>query len=178
MALKATVHKLELTISDTNRHHYQTYPLMVACHPSETQGRMALRIAAFALYADDNLAFSRGISATDEPDLWQKSLTGDIEHWIDLGWPDEKRLSKACGQSQKVTILSYGRHGPIWWNAIKDKVDRFKHLRIFYVGEEAIETLAPLMEAKALSATISDDSCWLSTDAVSAEITLAEWKGT
>ena len=176
MAIKATVHKLELTVSDTNRHHYQTYPLTIACHPSETQGRMALRVAVFALFAEENLSFCRGISATDEPDLWQKDLTGDIEHWIELGWPDEKRLSKACGQSQKVTVISYGRHGPIWWEAIKAGLSRYAHLHVLYVGDDAIENLAPLMDSKALNATITDDDCWLTSDEVSVPLTLISWK--
>ena len=176
MALKSSVYKVELTVSDTDRHHYATYPLTVACHPSETDGRMVLRLAAFALFAEENLAFTRGVSATDEPDVWQKDLTGAIEHWVELGWPDEKRLGKACGQSQQVTVVSYGRTAGPWWQPMAEKCQRYKNLRVLFVGEDAIEQLAPLAGAKTLSATISDGNLWLASDDHSVEIKPERWQ--
>ncbi|MEQ8953254.1 MAG: YaeQ family protein, partial [Gammaproteobacteria bacterium] len=36
MAIKATIFKCELVISDLERHYYQTHNLTIARHPSET----------------------------------------------------------------------------------------------------------------------------------------------
>ena len=44
----------------------------------------------------------RALSSDDEPDLWRRDYTGDIELWIDLGQPDESRLRKACGTGGTV----------------------------------------------------------------------------
>ena len=98
MAVGAKVHKVELHVSDLDRHHYGTHPLVLAQHPSETDERVMLRVLAFALFADERLAFGRGLSTDDEPDLWRKDLTGAIEQWIELGQPDESRVRKACGR--------------------------------------------------------------------------------
>ena len=103
MAQKATVYKAELQIANINEGYYHTHNLTIACHPSETTERMMLRILAFALNANDNLAFTKGISTDDEPDLWQIEDNGDISLWIELGTPDERRIRKACGRSSKVT---------------------------------------------------------------------------
>ena len=99
MALKATVRRIELQLSDMDRHHYATYPLTLAQHPSETDARLMARVVAFALNAHERLEFGRGLSSDDEPDLWRKDLTGAIDLWIDLGQPDEARVRRACGRA-------------------------------------------------------------------------------
>ena len=89
MALKATIHKVQLQIADMDRHYYADHALTVAQHPSETDERMMVRLLAFALNADASLTFGRGVSTEGEPDLWRKDLTDAIEVWIQLGQPDE-----------------------------------------------------------------------------------------
>ena len=115
MALKATIFKAELNVADLDRHVYADFSLTLARHPSETDERMMLRLLAFALHADERLEFGRGISTEDEPDLWCKSLSGEIELWVDLGTPDRNRLRKACGRSHSVVLYAYGgRAVPVW----------------------------------------------------------------
>jgi uncharacterized protein YaeQ len=75
MALKATIYKTQLNVADMDRQVYADFSLTVARHPSETDERMLMRILAFALHADEELEFGRGISTDDEPDLWRKQLT-------------------------------------------------------------------------------------------------------
>ena len=100
MALKATVVKVELQVSDMDRHYYATHNLTLAQHPSETDERLMVRLLAFALFAQERLEFGRGLSNEEEPDLWLRDYTGDIEQWIDLGQPDESRIKKACGRAR------------------------------------------------------------------------------
>jgi uncharacterized protein YaeQ len=102
MALKSTIYKAELQIADMDRHYYADHALTIARHPSETDERMMVRVAAFALFAQERLEFCKGLSDTDEPDLWQKDLTGAIETWIEVGQPDERRIAKASGRSNEV----------------------------------------------------------------------------
>lgn len=71
MALRATVHKADLHIADNDRGYYGSHSVTVARHPSETDERMMVRLLAYALFADESetLAFTRGLSETEEPDL-------------------------------------------------------------------------------------------------------------
>ena len=104
MATKATISKALLNIANMDSQYYAEHNLTMAKHPSETDLRLMVRLVAFILNADENLVFTKGISQEDEPDLWKKSLGGDIELWIDLGQPDVKRIKKACGRSKEVII--------------------------------------------------------------------------
>src|SRR5690606_34238697 len=103
--------------------------LTLAQHPSETDQRLMVRLLAFALFAEERLEFGRGLSTDDEPDLWRKSLTGEIEHWIELGQPDESRLRKACGRARRVSLVGFfGRGFGIWWEKNAAALSRLGNL--------------------------------------------------
>ena len=95
MAIGSTINKVSLSIANMDSHYYATHELTVAQHPSENDFRLMVRLIAFIANANENLTFTKGLSTDDEPELWQKSLTGEIELWIELGQPDEKRIRKA-----------------------------------------------------------------------------------
>ena len=94
MALKSTIHKVRLTLSNLNIHHYQDYSLTIAKHPSENDLRMMIRILAFAMSAQEELQFTKGLSSDSEPDIWKINHDGSIEHWIELGLPDAQKQIK------------------------------------------------------------------------------------
>lgn len=146
MALKATVHRATLQVSDLDRHHYATYTLTLAQHPSETDARLMVRLLAFGLFADERLEFGRGLSSEGEPDLWQRSRTGEIEHWIELGQPDEAELRRACGRSRRVTVVGYsGRGFGLWWEKNAAGLARCSNLGVVELPAGSTETLAPLL---------------------------------
>lgn len=145
MALKSTIQKVQLEISDMDRGYYATHALTLAQHPSETGERLMVRVLAFAMHADDRLEFGAGLSADDEPDLWRKSLTGEIELWVDLGQPDEQRIRKACGRARQVVIVTYsGRSADIWWEKIAPSLARSKNLTVIDIPSAAVPDLAAL----------------------------------
>ena len=144
MALKATICKASLQVADVDRNYYAEHALTVARHPSETDERMMARLLAFALNAHERLTFCKGLSDTDEPDLWQKDLTGAIEHWIEVGQPDDKRLLRACGRAEKVTVYAYGNRAELWWQPLAEKLDRAKNLAVWRVPVSAVQALDPL----------------------------------
>lgn len=164
MALKATIHKAELIISNMDAAYYHTHALTLAQHPSETIERLMLRLVVFALHANEYLAFTRGISALDEPDVWQKSATGDIELWIELGEPEERRLRQACGLAREVWLYSYGRGSDVWWQGMQMKITRLKNLRVLRIAPTTLVELAKLHQRNMqLQATIQDNQLWLSS---------------
>lgn len=146
MALKSTVVRAELQISDLDRHYYASHNLTLAQHPSETDERLMVRLLAFALHADERLEFGRGLSQDDEPDLWLKELTGEIDLWIDLGQPDEARIRKACGRSRKVVVVTYsGRSAEIWWEKNGGSLARCGNLTLIDISAQTVEELTALM---------------------------------
>jgi uncharacterized protein YaeQ len=156
MATKATIYKLLLNIANMDSHYYADHNLTMAKHPSETDLRLMIRLIAFILNADEDLVFCKGISQEDEPDLWKKSLGGDIELWIDLGQPDKKRIKKACGRSEQVIIYTYQEGmAASWWKQIETSLTRFSNLQVIHLEIDGdIELLAK--RAMSLQANISD----------------------
>lgn len=146
MALKATVHKATLQVSDLDRHYYASHALTLAQHPSETDQRLMVRLLAFALFADERLAFGRGVSSDDEPDLWRHSLSGEIEQWIELGQPDEARLRRACGRAREVIVLGYAaRAFDLWWEKNAAGLARLDNLKVLDLPAGSAEALGALL---------------------------------
>ena len=147
MALKATIFKVTLHIADMDRQYYADHSLTLARHPSETDERMMIRVLAFALNASDTLEFTKGLSTDDEPELWAKTLTNDIELWIELGLPDEDRVRKACNRSDKVVLYTYGgRAVPVWWDKHHSKLARFSNLEVIDLPAEDTAELANMAQ--------------------------------
>ncbi len=143
MAPNARIIKVELQVNDMDRHYYQAHALTLAQHPSETDLRAMVRLLAFALHADPRLEFGRGLSTEDEPDLWQKDLTGRIERWIEVGQPDESRLRKASGRADQVVVLNYGgRSADLWWEKNAGALERIRNLTVFDLSADAGEAIA------------------------------------
>ena len=166
MAQKATIYKVELSVSDMDRSYYETHNLTVAKHPSETDERLMLRIIAFALNAHEKLEFSKGISTDDEPDIWQKSLSGELELWVALGLPSEKIIRQSCGKANEVIIYCYGgRTAEIWWEKIKNSTTRFNNLQVISFSEKDTSELAKqASRSMKLHVSIQDGDVMVSID--------------
>jgi uncharacterized protein YaeQ len=167
MALNSTIYKVELQVSDMDRHYYATHALTLARHPSETEERLMVRLLAFALYAEDRLEFGKGISDEDEPALWRKAYTDEIELWIEVGQPDETRIRKACGRSRQVVVINYGGNAAeIWWNKNASALARNKNLTVLDIPVATVaELVALLQRGMRLQALIQDGQLQLMNDA-------------
>jgi uncharacterized protein YaeQ len=158
MAPKATIVKAELQVSDMDRHYYASHNLTLAQHPSETTERLMVRLLAFALHADERLEFGRGLSDEDEPALWRRDYTGEIEQWIELGQPDESRIRKASGRAQQVVVVNYGgRAADVWWNKNAATLARLKNLTVIDIDAESVDAITTLFDrGMRLTAMIQD----------------------
>ncbi|KAF0814886.1 hypothetical protein IGB42_00942 [Andreprevotia sp. IGB-42] len=166
MAIKATIFKADLNITDMDRGYYASHALTIARHPSETDERMMLRVLAFARHASESLEFGRGISDDEDATIWQKNLVDEIEVWVELGLPDEKRLRKACNRAAEVWLYAYGgRQAEMWWDSIKGQMIRFDHLHVVTIAPETFSALGAMAaRTMQLQATIQDGQLWLSND--------------
>jgi len=163
MALKSTIYKADLQIADMDRHYYQDHSLTLARHPSETDERLMVRLLAFVRHAHEALVFAKGLSDVDEPDLWQKDLTGAIELWIDVGQPDDRRMLKACGRASEVIVYSYSSTSAIWWSQAGNRVERARNLTVYNLAAETSAALAAMARrSMQLQCTIQDGQIWIS----------------
>ncbi len=176
MAIKATVYKASVQIADMDRSVYADHTLTLARQPSETDERLMVRLLAFALHVptDDHqgaLQVARGMADADEPDLWQKSLTGELLHWIEVGQPDERRLIKACGRAARVTLYVYSQAASIWWAGVQPKLARLSNLAVWQLPAEQSQALAKLAaRSMTLQVTVQEGQVWVGDAHASVEI--------
>jgi uncharacterized protein YaeQ len=162
MAQNATIHKATLGVSDVDRGYYAEHALTIARHPSETDERMMVRVLAFALNAHERLAFGRGLSEAEEPDLWERDATGAIAHWIEIGQPDERAMLRAAGRAARVSVYAYRSGAEKWWAPIATALDRAKNLAVWRIPNDASRRLAALCaRTMTLLCTIQDGAVWL-----------------
>ena len=177
MALKSTIYKAQLQIADMDRQLYADHALTLALHPSETEERLLVRLLAFALNVPHDttrgaLQFARGLSDSDEPDLWQHDLSGQLVQWIEVGQPDERRLSKACARAERVTLYCFGSAADIWWNGIRNKLTRLSNLSLWQIPAAQAQALAQFAaRSMQWQLSIQDGHVWLSSGAHSLELT-------
>lgn len=170
MALKPTIYKLNISLSDLDRDYYDTLNLTVALHPSETLERMMVRILAFCLNASEQLRFTKGLSSPDEPDIWAHTLDGQISIWIDIGEPSIERVKKATRLAKRVKVYCFNPKSDIWWEQSQNKLGQL-NAAIIQFPWAGIQSLAALVErTMKLSVTITDDSAYVATELGECEI--------
>jgi uncharacterized protein YaeQ len=177
MALKATIYKAQLQIADMDRGVYGDHNVTIARHPSEADERMMIRLLAFALNvpADDkkgHLEFAKDLWDVDEAALWHKDYTDAILHWIDVGQPDDKRLMRAAGRAERVSVYSFASSTPVWWKTMETKLTRAANLVVWQIDAAQSQALAKLANRTIqLQVTVQDGTVWMSTGTESVEIT-------
>lgn len=177
MAQKATIYKVELSVSDMDRHYYETHKLTVAKHPSETDERLMVRLLAFALNAHEQLEMTKGLSSDDEPDIWQKSLSGELELWVALGLPSEKVVRQSCGKSDAVVVYSYGKTADMWWDKIKNSTTRFNNLQVVNFSQDDTSALEKLANrSMRMQVNIQDGEVMVSVDDTIVNLSPVMWK--
>jgi uncharacterized protein YaeQ len=186
LALKSTIFKANLSIADIDNGYYADHALTLARHPSETDERMMIRLVALALNAhrlqtecggDGVLAFGAGLSNPEDPDVSLRDFTGRTRLWIEVGQPEDKPLSKACGKADQVCVYCFAHAAEIWWRGIETKLTRLDNLHVYRIPTAASQQLAALAQrSMQLQATIQEGTLMLGDGARSIDVETLRWK--
>ncbi|WP_313315616.1 YaeQ family protein [Pulveribacter sp.] len=186
MALKSTIFKANLAIADIDHGYYADHQLTLARHPSETDERMMVRLAALALQAhelqdtcrgDGQLAFGAGLSDPEDPDVSLTDFTGRKRLWIEVGQPEDKPLAKASSKADAVVVYAFAHAAEVWWKGIETKLSRLDRLQVWRIPADEAQALAQLAErSMQLQATVQDGALTLSGANGSAVVEPVRWK--
>ena len=164
MAIKPTIYKLRIALSDLERNYYDTLNLTVALHPSETAERMMARVMAYCINAQEGLSFAKGLSDVAEPDIWARTMDDQTTLWIDVGEPAHDRIKKASRQAKQVRVYSFNSKSDVWWDQGKSKFGMLK-AEIFRFNHSDISAMASLLaRTMDLSVTITGQSAYVAGD--------------
>ena len=162
MAIKATICKATIHLSDMDREYYDTLNLTMAKHPSETDQRMMVRLIAFVLNAHQDLQFGKGLSDEEEASIWQINYSSVIDLWVELGQIDPKRIKKACSRSNAVKLYCYGSSTDVWWKQVESKMQAFDKLTVEQFTQETCNALVKLADrSMEFQCSIQDGQLWL-----------------
>ena len=174
MALKPTIFKFAVALSDVDKNRYLDLSLTLAQHPSETIERMMVRLLAYCLNAEEGLEFTRGLSESNEPDLRQRSLDGRLIQWIDVGEPAVERLRKASRVAEQVLVYSFNSKSPVWWRQSRDGIEGLG-VKVFQLDWEVICELAKLVHRKSqLSVTVTGMAAFVAAESGSVNLSWRE----
>jgi uncharacterized protein YaeQ len=186
MALKSTIFKAGLQIADIDHNYYADHALTLARHPSETDERMMVRLAALALNAhalqdicngDGTLAFGAGLSDPDDPDVSLTDFTGRKRLWIEVGQPEDKPIAKACNKADAVLLYCFAHSAEIWWKGIETKLTRLDRLQVWRIPAESSQALAQLAQrSMQLQATIQEGALMLGDGTRNVDVEPVRWK--
>jgi uncharacterized protein YaeQ len=170
MARPATIYKANLQFADLDRSVYETLQVTAAQHPSETAERLVARLLAMALFFEPELTFTKGLSATDEPDIWVIGPDGRVQLWVEVGLPDAERIIKACRHAERVALLACGKMLVNWNQQHLPKLAKITNLTVVCLDGSLINTLAEQLERSInWSLTITEGTMYLTAGAVTYE---------
>ena len=186
MALKATVFKANLQIADIDNAYYADHTLTLARHPSETDERMMVRLAALAWQAhklntlcngDGTLAFGAGLSDPDEPDVWLRDFTGRARLWVEVGQPEDKPITRACGKADEVVVYCFNHAAEVWWRGMESKLSRPQNLQVWRIPSVASQALIALAQrSMQLQATIQEGVLTLGDATTTVDLEPFRWR--
>lgn len=150
MALGATVYHVEVALSDTDRGVYESLDLRIARHPSETMRYLVARTIGLALYWDEGIAFSKGLSTVDEPAVWIRELDGRIRLWMDVGSPSAERLHKAAKAAERVVVFTYDDASNIRRTVAGSRIHRANEIEVVSVSTKLLDEVGEATARRAM----------------------------
>jgi len=170
VAIKPTIYKLKISLSDLNRNYYDTLNLTLALHPSETLERMMVRVLAYCINAQEHLVFAKGMNADDEPDIWAHTLDDQIALWIEVGEPAVDRIKKSSRLAREVKVYCFNTKSDVWWDQAQAKIKQLK-ASVFRFQWQGIQALAAMVQrTMEISVTITGDSAYVATEQGESEV--------
>ena len=165
MAIGATIYAFEIELSDVDRAVYRSLSLKVARHPSETEEHLATRVLAYCLEHAEGIGFSRGIADPDEPAVFVRDLTGVLQAWIDIGFPDAARVHKASKAAPRVAVYTHKDPALLLAQLAGERIHRADALEIYSFGRDFLSAfVSRLARRTAFALSVTDGHLFLSID--------------
>ncbi|MFE7798008.1 YaeQ family protein [Nocardia sp. NPDC057440] len=169
MALSATLHNFAVQLADVDRAVYQDLELRIARHPSETAEYMLTRLLAYCLEYQDGIAFSDGgISATDEPAVLVRDLTGRLTGWIEVGAPDAERLHRGSKLAGRAAVYTHRDPAKVLAQLVGKKIHRAEAIPVYSFDRDFIDSaVAALGRRNTMTLSVTERQLYLDLNGTS-----------
>ena len=118
---------------------------------------MVARVFAYALEFTEGIAFSRGLSESDEPAIAVRDLTGAMRAWIDVGTPDAARLHKACKVAPRVVVYTHRDPAQLVGRLAGERIHRAEAIELYAIDRTLVSAvIARLDRRMAFALSVAD----------------------
>ena len=150
MALTATIHRFDVTLSDVDRGVYESLDLRMARHPSESPRYLMTRLLGYCLSYEEGIAFSKGgLSSTEEPPICVRDPTGRLLAWIEVGSPSAERLHKASKAAERVILYTHTEPAQLRREAATRAIHRVDAIDVRRFDPALLDTLSAAIDRHA-----------------------------
>jgi uncharacterized protein YaeQ len=175
MAAGATIHTFAINIADVDRGVYEDVALRVARHPSETDAYMLTRVLAYCLEFEEGIAFSEGISSTEEPAVLVRDLTGKLQAWIEVGAPDAARLHFGSMQAERTAVYTHRDPAKVAAPWAGKRIHRADEISLYSFDPGFIEAATRTLERRnTMTVSITERHLYLDLNGTSLETDVHE----
>jgi uncharacterized protein YaeQ len=175
MAAGATILTFAVQLADIDRGVYEDMTLRVARHPSETDAFMLTRVLAYCLEFDEGIAFSEGISATDEPAVLVRDLTGSIVAWVEVGAPDAARLHFGSMQALRTAVYTHRDPAKVAAPWVGKRIHRGTEIPLYSFDAGFVEAATTVLERRnTMTLSITERRMYLDLNGTSLESPIHE----
>src|SRR5690606_17689925 len=162
MAAGAQIHTFQVQLADVDRGIYDEFALRAARHPSETAAYLMTRVLAYCLEYEEGIAFTEGISATDEPAVLVRDATGSITAWIEVGAPDAERLHRGSRLADRTTIYTHRDPAKLLPQWAGKKIHRAEAITLHSFDPGFIDDAADALERRnTMSVSVTEHQLYL-----------------
>lgn len=170
MAVGATMYTFAIQLADVDRGVYEDLPVRVARHPSETDAFLMTRVLAYCLEYEEGIAFSEGISATDEPAVLARDLTGALTAWVEVGAPDAARLHSGSMQAARVAVYTHRDPAKVAAPWAGKRIHRAEEIRLHSFDPGFVDAAAAELERRnTMTVSITERRIYLDLNGKSLE---------
>jgi uncharacterized protein YaeQ len=168
VALASTIYNVSVNLNDIDRGVYQSMPLRLAMHPSETTEYMVARLLAYCLEYTEGIEMTAGLSDGNEPAIIVRDLTGRITGWIEVGLPDADRLHRASKLAERVAVYTHRNIRILLGQLEGRRIHRAEEIGIYSFAGDFIEELAARFQRRVdVSLSITEQHLYLDIDGYS-----------
>lgn len=168
MAIGVVMHTFDVQLADLDRGVYEDLTLRLGQHPSETTAFLVMRLLAYCLEYEEGIAFSEGISATNEPAVMVRDATGRETAWIEVGAPDAERLhhgSRLAGRAAVYTHRDPAKVLPLWAGK---KIHRAEDIVLTSFDPGFVDAVAASVERRnSLTLSVTEGELYLDVNGTS-----------
>jgi uncharacterized protein YaeQ len=165
MALSSTIYSFDVDLADADRGVYETLPLRLALHPSESVERLLTRLLAYCLEYEEGIAFSKGgVSDGDLPAVSVVDPAGRFRAWIEVGVPEANRLHRAAKQSERVAVYLLKHPANALRQLAGQTIHRAAFIPFYTIDPALIVSLTQALDRRMkISVSISGGQIYLTT---------------